>query len=229
MKFLTYILPILITTVARGQTAPPAEWFGINVLVHLKNKMEWSNEFGYRTFTSSFMRYQHFARFSLRYHAFANTSLATGLSFFNTRQSLEERETEFGYEFRLHEEIVNTQALSSSLALLNRLRVEQRFMQSTSQREAHLKHRGRYQIVLQWKFQERWFLSPALEYMAALDKNMLTMDQLRLLTWLSFNPSWQYRITLGIHYHIRPQYNQMVYQFLFIKSIGKHDHHHQTS
>ena len=224
MKFLTFIIPILIASSAKGQTAPPAEWFGINVLVHLKNKLEWSNEFGYRTFTSSFLRYQYFARFSIRYHAFANTSLATGLSFFNTRQSLEEKETEFGNEFRLHEEKANIQALSSNLSLMHRLRLEQRFMQSTTRREAHLKHRGRYQIALQWKFQDRWSLSPAIEYMAGLDNNILTLDQLRLLTWLSFNPSWHYRITLGLHYHVRPQYNQMVYQFLFIKLIGKYDH-----
>lgn len=224
MKFLNYFIPFLITAAAYSQTAPPAEWLGVNVLVHLKNKLEWSNEFGYRTFTKSFIRYQHFARFSLRYHAFAKTSLATGMSFFNTRQSLEEKVPEYGNEFRLHEELANIQALSSGLDLMHRLRLEQRFMQSTSLREAHLKHRGRYQIALQWKFQKRWFLSPAIEYMAGLDKNILTMDQLRLLTWLSYNPSWHYRITLGLHYHVRPQYNQMVYQFLFIKLIGKHDH-----
>lgn len=224
MKFLTFVIPILIISAAKGQTAPPAEWFGINVLVHLKNKLEWSNEFGYRTFTSSFLRYQHFARISLRYHVLANTSIAAGLSIFNTRLSLESKEIEFGNEFRVHEEIANIQALSSNLNLLHRFRLEQRFMQSTTRREAHLKHRGRYQIALQWKFQDRWSLSPAIEYMAGLDNNILTMDQLRLLTWLSFNPSWHYRITLGLHYHVRPQYNQMVYQFLFIKLIGKNDH-----
>lgn len=231
-KFYPYLMLGLCwfaPTTARSQQAPGSEWLGLTVPVALGGKWQFNPEIGYRTYTSEFQRLQNFFRFNFRYRFNDFNNLASGGAFFTTRLSLDEHQKEFGSELRWFEEGNHILKISEKLNLQQRLRLEQRFFQATTQYSAHLAHRFRFLINTQYQLHSKWQLNLSSEYMEALQYSRFKLDQWRMISFLSFLPSNKLQLNLGYFYIIRSAYRQNVFILTLFKSFGVHESRQHSS
>lgn len=231
LKWFPYAFILFICGIrgASAQQAPDAEWIGLTIPVSLGQHWQIIPEAGYRTYTSEYRRLQNFMRLNLRYRFNALNNLGSGMAFFATKLSLDEMENEFGREIRLFEEGNHSTPLSNKLSLQQRLRIEQRFYQATSQYSAHLVHRFRFLLNAQYKLHPKWYLNLSSEYMEALKNKSFSMDQWRMISMVSYIPMEGVQFNLGYFYVIRSAYQQNVFILTLIKSFGVNESRQHSS
>jgi len=203
-----------------AQQAPDADWIGLTMPFELGGKWQLSPEAGYRTYTSSYLRFQNLLRLTLRYRFNERTNLASGLAFFTTKLSLDEQEKTYGREFRLFQEANHSIPVTNKFNFNQRLRFEQRFYQATPQFTAYQTLRLRLLLTGQYTLHPKWFLNLATEYMESLEKQNLKMDQWRMISFISFLPVRGLQMNLGYTYIIRQAYGQNVFILTLFKSFG---------
>lgn len=181
------------------------------------------NDASYRTLGNSTAASQYLYRTGVRYQISSPFSTAAGVAFFFTRTSFEKQNHEFGYEFRIWQELFYQQQINTSLQWLNRFRSEQRFFEETKRRDSFTAHRFRLRSALVYKVAKNWSVNVAEEYFRQVAHSEFSFDQNRVITTTIYqlNPSTQ--LQGGYMWLLLPKAtSQHILSFTFQKTISLH-------
>jgi Protein of unknown function (DUF2490) len=176
-KRLAFIM--LLANLKYGYSQQAIVWNAIQLPVQLSAKWQVPFDCSYRTIGISASAYQYSFRTGIRRFLNDKWSVASGLAFFFTRTSFKKADHEFGKEFRLWQEALVENRLDKKFVLQNRLRLEERFFDATSKKEAFTSLRFRYRIGLIRLINEKWRLQLANEFMEQLISGQFSFQQNR--------------------------------------------------
>jgi len=213
------IFPAKLTFAQKSNTLM---WSTVQFPVFVSKKWQVHNDISFRFITSSGVAYQYTFRSGVRKIINDKWNVASGAALFFTRTSFEKSNHEFGSEFRLWQEVVNENKLTEKLSLLNRVRFDERFFASTSEKDAFFAMRFRYRLAFIQTISEKWKLQLADEYMEQLSGGVISFQQNRLgITGIYvFNSSAQFHT--GYIWSKLSVSNQHFITCTFIKSFSFH-------
>lgn len=211
----------LVALSARGfSQTPPAEiWLGANVSVAFQNKWQWHNDAGYRTNGMNMIPHQYLYRTGVRKIFSTKWNAAAGVAFFSTRISYNKTDHEFGNEYRAWQEVNHQQEWKGGLILQNRFRLEERFFEEVSNRNAYKAIRLRYRAGLTQRLSPKWSIQISDEYMRQVQQKQFLFNQNRML--FSFNRDLRHHAQIQAAYiwQLRPTGSQHILALLFQKTI----------
>ena len=179
-----------------GYSQQAIVWNVIQFPVQLSAKWQAPLDFSYRTIGISASAYQYSFRTGIRRLINDKWSAASGVAFFFTRTSFEKSDHEFGKEFRLWQEAILENKLVKKNILQNRFRVEERFFDATSKKNAFTSLRFRHRIGFIRPINEKWRLQLADEFMEQLISGRFSFQQNRVNVSCAylFNPLTQIQV-----------------------------------
>ncbi len=140
-------------------------WNTIQLPLQISTKWQVPVDFSYRTIGFSASAYQYTFRTGLRRFINEKWSVASGVALFYTRTSFGKADHEFGREFRLWQEAMLETKILQKYVLQNRLRLEERFFDATTKKDAYNSLRFRYRLAVYRLINEKWKVQLSEEYM----------------------------------------------------------------
>lgn len=211
----------LVVLSASGYTqTPPAElWIGANMAVGFHNQWQWHNDAGYRTNGVNLVPHQYFYRTGIRKIFSTKWNAAAGVAFFSTRISYNKADHEFGNEYRAWQEVNYQTEWKNGLSLHNRLRIEERFFEEVSNRDAYKALRLRYRVGLTKRLSEKWMIQIANEYMRQLQQKQFLFNQNRALFSIGHDLKKHVQLQAVYIWQQRSTGSQHILALLFQKTI----------
>lgn len=185
-----------------------------------KGNLEWHNDAGFRTYGVDVKTSLWLYRTGIRYYASNRLNAAGGYALFSSR--VEQDKSEFGIENRLWGEVVYQRSISS-VQIVQRLRLEQRWFDATSAFARYQAQRYRYRLGLVKKISSKSDIQLYDEIMLQTRESELGYNQNRLGMFWHFRPK-QNQINLGytyLHQKNNPTHLIMLgYQFIHQTTSG---------
>ncbi len=218
---------MLFANLKYGYSQQAIVWNTIQLPVQLSAKWQVPLDFSYRTIGISASAYQYTFRTGLRRFLNDKWSVASGLAYFFTRTSFGKADHEFGKEFRLWQEALAENKLTGKFVLQNRLRVEERFFDATSKKNAFTSLRFRYRAGLIRFVNEKWKLQLSDEFMEQVISGRFSFQQNRvnISGAYLFNPLTQ--VQVGYIWSELPAAAQHFITLSFQKTIVLHGNRDQ--
>lgn len=140
-------------------------WFTLNYPIALTRKLDWLQDAGFRTLEFKPAANQYYYRTGIRMKFRENMQAALGVARFVTRLQPDIRESGFGNENRIWQEVTLKQALPKPVSFQYRFRTEERFFQASANKKAARALRLRGRLAATWVFCNQWELTLADEIM----------------------------------------------------------------
>jgi len=230
MKTGACVILLFIATTTNAQQSETGVWLGLQLPVTFNEKWQWHNDAGYRTIGFTQAAYQYLYRTGIRYCFNRAWSATAGTAFFFTRHSYQQKDHEFGKEFRLWQEVNFNKPLVGQFYLQNRIRTEERWFEASGNNKAYYGFRFRYRLSGLQKLSDRWGVQLADEYMQQSAHKKFTFNQNRLMlsALYGINPTTQFQF--GYMWLLRPSsLSQHILTLTFQKNIsvnGRRQEHH---
>jgi Protein of unknown function (DUF2490) len=176
---------------------------------------EWHNDASYRTADFRLKANQWFYRTGLRHYFKEGWSTAIGYARFNTRNVDEEKV--FQKEDRIWEEVMRVGKAQKG-QWMQRLRLEQRWFQSTPTHPSSFFWRSRLRLARVWPLSNRWDVQVYDEYMHHFNGVIQKMNQNRLGFFLHYKRTASFTVNLGYTWMQMPQGSTHVFMIGFQQS-----------
>lgn len=190
---LFFTIFLIISIKAQHETAV---WLSVQYPIKISEKLELTNDVGYRFKGENIEFYQQNYRTGLRYYFNKNTSSAVGFALFFTDNNLQSDTKKFGTEFRIWED-ANFQKKFGSLKGVLRLRGEQRFFDDYGKKPSYSAFRPRFMLQLNKIFNEHFTLQISNEYLYQFKGGTSGFDQYRIAGNLLYSPTKKCEIKAG--------------------------------
>ena len=178
-------------------------WFSAQAPLRIKN-WEWHQDVGYRTIGSSSKATLWLYRTGVRRYFSEHWNAAAGYALFSSR--VEKEKPAFGAENRIWEEVVR-QDQWGKLKWMQRIRIEQRWFDATTQTPYYAAHRFRYRTAFIQALTPQLDLQVYDEIMVQSQKGQWFFNQNRTGFFLHIKPSKKQVFNLGYTYLHQPLAN----------------------
>lgn len=155
-------------------------WTSVSLPVRFSQKWQAPIDISYRTLGFSASPYQYTFRGGVRWFVNNSWSAAAGFARFFTRNSFKTTDDVFVPESRLWQEVVLEKKLQRQFTLQNRVRIEERFFEATSESEKYTAIRLRYRLGVAKFFDKKYKIQLAEEYMEHYSFSRFSFQQNRV-------------------------------------------------
>ncbi len=222
MKSRLTIIVTLVAKLATGQQSASSLWLGLQLPVKINAHWQWHNDGGYRTISVAVAARQYFYRTGIRYVFNKEWNVAAGGAFFFTRTTYQKNNHEFGKEFRLWQEVNFNKQYNKNSGMQHRVRVEERWFSSVSNKKSYNAFRFRYRVAGLQKVSSKWGFQLADEYMEQFRDSRFSIDQNRLIVTANYFPGSALQWQAGYMWLLRPGLSQHIIMVMFQKDISLH-------
>ena len=155
-------------------------WTSVSLPVRFSQKWQAPVDVSYRTLGFSSSAYQYTFRGGVRWNMSSSWSASAGFARFLTRNSFTKSDDVFVPEFRIWQDVVSEKKLKNRFTLQNRLRIEERFFDKTSESEKYSAIRLRYRIGVARLLGNKFRVQLAEEYMEHYSFSRFSFQQNRV-------------------------------------------------
>jgi hypothetical protein len=155
-------------------------WTSVSTPLRFSQKLQAPIDFSYRTLGFTTSAYQYTFRGGVRWNFTPSWSTSAGIARFLTRNSFKTSDEVFVPEFRVWQDVVSEKKLRHQFTLQNRLRIEERFFDATSESAKYTAIRLRYRIGVVKLLHEKYKVQLAEEYMEHYSFDRFSFQQNRV-------------------------------------------------
>ena len=155
-------------------------WTSISLPVRFSQKWQAPIDVSYRTLGFSSSAYQYTFRGGVRWNINSSLSASAGIARFLTRNSFTKADDVFVPEFRIWQDLAAEKKLEHGFTLQNRLRIEERFFDETSESEKYTAVRLRYRIGVAKFLSKNFKMQLSEEYMEHYSFSRFSFQQNRV-------------------------------------------------